>query len=353
MLTPKRCERSETCDEADRILHENYLSQYNEMFERRTLLNASARIISPASLPKAPSSSRKKMIYAAAAALGLGCGVVIALLRELLRPGIKTCVDAERSFGLPVMGVIPALTDGKVRKISHDRLVDMIIKEPFSDLGRAVQTLRVCLELSSAGSKVVLVTSAIAAEGKSTTAMLLGASSVASGKKTVLLDCDLHRQVLSGELSRGSRPTLSELLQGTATIAEVLTIDPMTKAYLIPAGAGQSNPADLLMSKQMGDLIAVLRRDFDYIIIDAPPLLPVIDALVLSTVVDKVLMVVEWSNTPRASISEAFKVLRSEVDRVAGIVLNKVDLDRLPEHRYGGYRGSYRYRDNYRPDPGA
>jgi len=91
----------------------------------------------------------------------------------------------------------------------------------------------------------------------------------------------------------------------------------------------------------MRDLIAQLRGKFDYIVMDAPPLLPVVDALALATVADKVLMIVEWGQTPRASISEALKVLRPEAQRVAGIVLNKVDLNQLQGY---GYRGGYHYR---------
>ena len=101
------------------------------------------------------------------------------------------------------------------------------------------------------------------------------------------------------------------------------------------------NAADLLMSQRMRDLIAELRGEFDYIVMDTSPLLPVVDALALATVADKVLLIVEWGQTPRASISEAFKILRPEAHRVAGIVLNKVDLNQLQGY---GYRGSYHYR---------
>ena len=100
------------------------------------------------------------------------------------------------------------------------------------------------------------------------------------------------------------------------------------------------NAPDLLMSQRMRDLIAELRGEFDYIVMDTSPLLPVVDALALATVADKILLIVEWGQTSRASISEAFKVLRPEAHRVAGIVLNKVDLTQLPG--YGGY-SSYHY----------
>ena len=101
------------------------------------------------------------------------------------------------------------------------------------------------------------------------------------------------------------------------------------------------NAADLLMSLEMRDLIAELRGEFDYIVMDTSPLLPVVDALALATVADKILLIVEWGQTPLASISEAFKVLRPEAHRVAGIVLNKVDRNQLPGY---AYRGGYHYR---------
>ena len=106
-----------------------------------------------------------------------------------------------------------------------------------------------------------------------------------------------------------------------------------------PPDPWRQTPADLLMSKGMVDLIAVLRGEFDYIVMDAPPLLPVVDALALATVADKILVIVEWCQTSRASIYEAFRVLGPEAKRVAGIVLNKVDFNQLP-----GYGAGYHYR---------
>jgi Mrp family chromosome partitioning ATPase len=118
---------------------------------------------------------------------------------------------------------------------------------------------------------------------------------------------------------------------------DVITKSPATKTYLIPAGSMVPNPADLLMSQRMRDLTQELRGEFDYIVMDTPPLLPVVDALALATVADKVLLIVEWGQTPRASISEALKVLGPEAHRVAGIVFNKVDFRQLQPYGYPGY----------------
>ena len=103
---------------------------------------------------------------------------------------------------------------------------------------------------------------------------------------------------------------------------------------MIPAGSMVPNVPDLLMSQRMRDLIAELRGEFDYVVMDTSPLLPVVDALALATVADKVLLIVEWGQTPLACISEAFKILRPEAHRVAGMVLNKVDRSQLPGYAY-------------------
>ena len=327
--------------DADRNLYESYLSQYNDIAERRTLQDASARIISPATLPRSPSSSRRVLFYALGGMLGLGCGFLLAFLLEYIQSGVKTATEIEQFFGRPVVGIIPLVQHQKFRSSPYDRLFHRMVDKPLSQFTEAVHAMRISLELSSANPKVILITSALPSEGKSTAAMLLAASSASSGKRTVLLDCDLRQQSTSEAFRSKRQPGLSELLRGTAELMDVITKDMATQTHVIAAGSMVPNAADLMMSQRMRDLIAQLRGKFDYIVMDAPPLLPVVDALALATVADKVLMIVEWGQTPRASISEALKVLRPEAQRVAGIVLNKVDLNQLQGY---GYRGGYHYR---------
>ena len=322
--------------DADRKDYESYLAQYNNIAEQREMQSVSARIISPATLPRSPTSNRMKF-YALGGMAGLAGGLLLAFLLEHFKPGVKTSSDIEQSFGLPVVGFVPLVSRRKARgTTSYSHSLDRVVNEPLSHLSEAVRSMRVNLELSSASSKVILITSALPGEGKSTAAMLLAASSASSGKKTILLDCDLRLRSTSEALRRKHQPGLSELLCGTARLTDVISQDPVTKINLIPAGSMKPNTADLLMSQGMLDLIAVLRSGFDYIIMDSPPLLPVVDALALATGADKILVVVEWCRTSRATINEAFRVLGPEAHRVAGVVLNKVDFNELPG--YGGYQ---------------
>jgi len=327
--------------DADRKLYEGYLAQYNDVTERRTLQTETARVISPATYPLWPSSPKRKVFFAAGGVLGLGGGVFVAfLLGYLLRPGVRTDKEVEQSFGRPVVGMIPLVKRQSGHGPSAGRLVQRMVNEPLSDLSAAVRSLRISLELSHNDAKVILMTSAIPGEGKSTVAMLLAASSASSGKKTILLDCDLHNPSVSNALPGAPRRGLSDVLCGEAKLEEVMIQDPVSNIYAIPAGSAGPNAADLLMSQRMRDLIAVLRTEFDYIVVDTPPLLPVIDALVLTSLVDRVLVIVEWSQTPRINISEASKILRPESHRIAGVILNKVDVSQLPAY---GYRGAYYY----------
>jgi polysaccharide biosynthesis transport protein len=326
--------------DADRKDYESYLAQYNNVSEQREMQSASARIISPATLPRFPSSNRLKF-YALGGLMGLGGGLMLAFLLEYFKTGVKSSMEIEQSFGLPVVGFVPLVPQRRTRAASYHQSLDTVVNQPLSHLSEAVRSMRVSLEVSNASSKVILITSALPGEGKSTAAMLLAASSASSGKRTILLDCDFRLRSTSEALRSKHRPGLFEVLSGAANLTDVITQDPVTKINLIPAGSTGANAADLLMSQGMLDLIAVLRNAFDYVIIDSPPLLPVVDALALATGADKILVVVEWSRTPRATIQEAFRVLGPQAHRVAGVVLNKVDFDELP-----GY-GRYQYRRYY------
>jgi len=135
---------------------------------------------------------------------------------------------------------------------------------------------------------------------------------------------------------------LSDLLAGNADVDEVVVHDRATGVDVIPVGTGTQDVTDFLASERMRTLIEKLRGHYDYIVLDAAPLLPVIDALTLASIVDKVLMVVEWGRTPRDTVFEALNVLRPEAHRIAGVVLNKVDPKQASGYGYGygyGYGG--------------
>ena len=165
--------------------------------------------------------------------------------------------------------------------------------------------------------------------------MLLAASSASAGKKTVLLDCDLRLRTTSEALRRRHEAGLSDFLCGAAKLTDVITHDPVTNINLIPAGSAGPNAADLLMSQGMLDLIAVLRNSFDYVIMDSPPVAAGCGRACTCNWRRQDFGGRRVGRTPHATIYEAFRVLGPEANRVAAVVLNKVDFDELPG--YGGH----------------
>jgi polysaccharide biosynthesis transport protein len=324
---------------ADSKLYETYLSQYNEIGTRETLQISGARIITPATLPTAPNFPRRKLWYMGAGSVGIAVGVLLAFLAELLQPGVEPGVEAEQVFGYPVVGVLPLMRRRRSSRGAASRsMVHTIVGAPLSPLSEAVRTIRLGVSLPHLGQTpmVILVTSCLPGEGKSSVAMLLAASSAGAGQRTALVDCDLRGRTISREFGE-QQSGLTDLLTGIGDIATVAVHDPATGCDVIPAGSSTRNPGDLVASPRMGEVITRLREHYDYVVLDTPPLLSVIDTIALATIADKILVTIDNSRTSSASIVQAFRLLRPKADRVAGMVLNKVDPKQLGRYGYGGY----------------
>jgi len=320
--------------EADRKLYETYITQVNQISAHQPLQNASARIITPATLPRSPSSSRLRF-YAFGGLFGLCAGLAVAFGLEVLRRGIKTKVEAERAFGYPVLGVIPIGNPERSPQHEAGWLANRLAETPFSELGETIRHIRFQVNscFASPSPKVVLVTSALAGEGKSTTAMLLAASYASSGDRTIIVDCDLRRHNLS-EMVGVEQAGIADFLAGEIQIQQAICRLPLGSIDVITAGRAPSEAADALTIGRVNELLTFLRERYDTIILDASPLLTVVDGLVFAKTADKIVVVAEWSSTPRDAIAEAFKTLGRDADRVAGVVLNKVDLRELRAYGY-------------------
>jgi polysaccharide biosynthesis transport protein len=321
--------------DAKRKLFEQALGDLDELSRRAAADDEGGRVIAPASLARPPSALRKIIIYVVVGVLATAVGALIAFLIEYLQTGFSTHAMAERTLGYPVITMIPVVRR-RLRRISNEGLVEALMSEARSQLSTAVETARIVLGFSNSGSvpKVILLTSAVPGEGKSAVARLLATSSALSGSRTVLLDCDLRRGFLSRQFV--SEPSgLAQVLDGETDIASVTTREPGTGLFVIPAGFAEKSPVHLLNSKAMQEAVAQLRQEYDYIVMDVPPILPVVDALTLAALADKIVMIVEWSRTSRTSVSEALKTLRFAGHSIDGIVLNKVDYRQLASYGYG------------------
>jgi succinoglycan biosynthesis transport protein ExoP len=322
--------------DADRKLYTNYFSQFNEITTRQTLQDIGSRVITPETFPDAPAYLKPLKVSVFAGGVGFMCTLLLIIIIEYLRTSLKTRREVETILGHPVIGLIPLITSGRHIAVGRG---DPGSKRPTTEvmeLDDAITAIRINLKLANSDRKprVVLVTSAIPGEGKSATAMLLSGSNARSRQRTVLVDCDLRHQTVSEACGSNERG-LSDVLIGTADIEDVIIRDRVTGTHVIPAGSGSESPADLLSGERMQSVIVELRNMYELIVIDASPLLPVVDALGLARLVDWIIVVVEWGRTPRQNVADAFKLLESANGRVAGVVLNKVDLRHVRGYNYG------------------
>ena len=194
--------------------------------------------------------------------------------------------------------------------------------------------------------QALLITSSTAGEGKTLTALNLAIALAQRGEPTLLIDADLRHPSIGKSLNLANGTGLASFLTGAHSIEKGLReFSPVPALRILPAGPKPPNPAQLLSSSAMETMLLELRKQFKFVVIDSPPVLPVTDAMILSTFVDGVIFVVESGTTVRGAVTRSCKILQNVGAKVLGIVLNKVDL------RHGEYYGSYgHYYYNYHSD---
>lgn len=335
---------------ANSALYEGLFNQFNAVDQASSLHTSQARIISPATLPVDAAYPRRRLVLFLVTAASVVFGVAIAFLVEYLASGFKTSTQIEQCLGHPVLGMAPAIR-GARRRSAVDRhdILKRLVNEPFSQLSETMRAVSMSVMLSDVDDvpKVMLVTSSVPGEGKSTIALLLAASGALSQQKTVVIDCDLRRKSLSEVFGLRNEPGLVEVLLNGRNAKEMIHHDASTNMSILPGGATVRNSAELFNSRGMHELIAQLRAEYDVVILDTSPLLPVIDTAVLARHCDKLLLVVEWNRTPRMAALQAIKRLQADAARFVGIVVNKVDYARLKSYGYG-YGEGYHYGRHYR-----
>ena len=312
--------------------------------------SSDSRIVSHAKIPTKPSFPNKQLNFALGLVLGLAGGVGSVFLMEALDSGLSTSEDVERVLGVPHLGAVPLLdstTDGKASGIAPGQY---IIDKPLSAFAEAFRNLRASILFSKVDTpvKVVLVTSALPGEGKTTTTFCLGRSMAMSGAKVIVVDCDLRRRNINRLL--GIEPTvgLIEVLQGQASLEEAMLFDEATGAWFLPLAHSLHTPKDLFGSQAMDRLLATLREQFDLVLLDTAPVIPVSDTRILAPKADVVVFLTQWRKTPRKAVETAFALLKSVGADIAGVALTLVDAQQQAKYGYGDSGYYYRsYRKYY------
>jgi succinoglycan biosynthesis transport protein ExoP len=331
----------------NKTLFEDFLQRSRVTQEQSTFEARDARVITAALPPGAPSSPKVTRIMAGALLLGLITGAAGAFTLELLNAGFTTPRQVEDLLELPLLASISRMdkseltADGVVLTIPEYPLA-----KPLSRLSEAFRSLRSAIQMSDVDNppKVLQLTSTIPGEGKSTIALALAASASQSGLKTLIIDADLRHPSTSRYFKADQSVGLVDYLVGAAELQQVIVFNEKMRLWFLPAGGKTQNPADLLASERLKAVVAVLRTKFDLVIIDTPPIGPVIDPLIIAALADKVVFVVRWAATAREMVSHSIQRLAGD-KKVAGVVFNHV-IDAQAQ-KYGKYAYSYYYGGRY------
>jgi capsular exopolysaccharide synthesis family protein len=326
----------------NKSLFEEFLQRAKVTDEQSTFRAREARVITPAQ-SGAKTFPRTSAVLAIALFVGIGLGVGGGMLLEMLNAGFSTPRQIEESLGIPVLASIHLLDESKLKKGEGVIAVPYYqIHYPLSPFSEALRTLRSGIHMSDVDRppKVIHVTSASPAEGKTTVALSLAISAAASGLKVVLVDADLRHPSLSKFFKLDQNKGLVDLLAGTGT-PNGATMFRKDSLLVLPAGSKSLNPPDVLGSERMKALIAHLKETFDYVVVDTPPVGPVVDASIVAQLADKTIFVVKWNSTPRDLVQDCIQRI-SNHRRVGGVVLSQVNQGRAKK-----YGGEYHYGERY------
>ncbi len=301
------------------------------------LRRGGAQLVAEAGVPTEPVAPRPLRSGVFALILGAALGVGVALFLEYLDDSVKTEDDVRKLVpGAAVIGMIPAVASWKER--GEPRVVS--VDEPSSPPAEAYRTLRTAVQFLSLERPVarMQVTSASAGEGKTTTLANLGVALARSGRRVVVVCCDLRRPRLHEFFGLSNRHGLTSVLLGETTLEAAVQSTEVERLHVLASGPLPPNPSELLASRRVGDLLDRLAADGYLVLLDSPPLLPVTDAMVLSKRVDATLLVASSGSTKRDELKRAVDLLTQVNAPLAGVVLNRAPT----EEGYGyGYYRSY------------
>ena len=339
--------------ETNRTLYEGLLEKLKEAGVTAGLRSNNFRIVDAARVPTAPVEPNIPRNLLFALALGITSGVGLAFLLESMDNTVRTTEQAQLISALPSLGMIPLGSKSTNHAYATRQLVLAASKEaveivtqvrPQSQMAESYRALRTSLLLSSLGAppKIILVTSARPQEGKTTTAINSSIVLAQKGVRVLLIDADLRRPSIHKILGMGPASGLSNVLTGSATLQETIAVSPvLPNLFILPAGTPPPNPAELLASSNMKDVLDELRSQFDHVVIDTPPTLSVTDAVVMSPRVDAIILVIRSGQTTKQALRRARDILMQVNAHITGVLLNAVDLSSPDYYYHYEYQGKY------------
>ena len=340
MLNDKAIEFAIVRQEADdsRALYEDLLKRLKEAGVLEGLRSSNITVVDPGRTLAKPKIPNVPLYMAIALCGGWFLGCCGALLTDTLDNKVNTAHELEELFKESPLGVLPLLDLSSTRNGSARRV--LALHEPRSTYVEAMRSIRTALLLSrtDAPPKVLLITSGIAGEGKSLCAINLATILAQTGRRTLLIDTDLRRGTLRRKFGLPEGPGLSDLLAGQQATPPIQPVPGIENLDVLIAGRTPPNPSDLLQSDATRTWLQVFRSQYDFIVLDSAPVLPVSDSVELNTLTDATLLLVRPRVTERPQVQRSYQILRQGGKHYVGLVLNGLSVHDSSYYGYYGYR---------------
>lgn len=327
--------------ETYRELYQSFLQRYQQAIQQQSFPVTDARVITRALPAVDPSHPRKPLFLALALVLGLSVGSAAGAVREFRDRFFRTGDQVRDVLGLDLLGNAPLLSARDPKgAIRPGGLTDYATENPLSAFAETLKSAKLAADLSQAGvdHKIIGIVSSLPGEGKSTIAVNLAKLMASQGARTILIDADLRNPATTRALAANADKGILEAILGKEDPFDLLTVDPKTGLRFLPAPLWQRvpNSSDLLASYGMRQLLNKLSEDSDYVIVDLPPLAPVIDARAIASRIDAFVFVIEWGKTARHMARQVLESAPLVRDKCLGAILNKVDNEKMKLYRSYG-----------------
>ena len=331
--------------ETNRSLYDELLSKLRSASVQAGLNAPEIDIVDPAYKPIEPTMTPRSSILSRDLLFALVIGIGIAFTLESLDTGIRSVAEVEQITQLPSLAVIP-----RVRRLSTDGSGAMtvaqsnigVLSTSRSQFSEAFRSLRTALLLATTGHppKVILISSSMPTEGKTTVATNLAAILAQRETRVLLIDADLRRPNVHHRFGLNGRVGLSTILSGGATLEQaVKTVPEVPNLDVLPSGPVPPFPTEMLSSESMHDLLVKCCQLYTHVVIDSPPILSVTDGVILARQADAIVMVVRHGKSSRNTVRRSRDLLVRSGAAVTGVVLNSVDISAPEYHGYYGYSG--------------
>ena len=324
--------------EATRLLYEYFLTRLKETSAQEGIQKADSRLLSSSVVPNAPSAPKKAQILALAMILGAMVGAGLVLLREFRMNTFRTAAELESHTGYTVIGQIPLIPTRK----RLDTLA-YLSEKPTSAAAEAIRNLRTSLMLSNLDKKpqVIVSTSSIPGEGKTTVSLSLAKFLSGLNKSVLLVEGDIRRRTLNEYFPSLPHTGLAGVLNGDVKFADAIHRPKGFEADVLAGEKTTVNAADIFSSETFKTFIAEMRQQYDFIIIDTPPILVVPDARIIAENADAIVFSVKWDSTSKALVDESMRMFQNSNQRITGFALNQIDEKGMKRYGYGGASGAY------------